>query len=99
MTGRESLERDAPEGGVGLEQLEADIPSFVAAPHDLGLGLAASLGMNQANALVEAQIRRHDSHTARVADVHGNGVRAPGREPFFPFDLEFHARDNAFVCA
>lgn len=88
-------ELDAPEGGVGLEELEANIPGFVAAPDDLRFGLAAAFRVNQPDALMEAQIAGDHGHAAGMADVHGDGVGAP----LAPFDLEFHARDDALVRA
>lgn len=92
-------ELDAPEGGVGLEQLEADVPSFVATPNHLGIGFAAALGMNQTDALVEAKIAGDHGHAAGMADVHGDGVGAPGRAVFLPFDLEFYAGEDTLVSA
>src|SRR5258708_11608617 len=85
----------AREASIRLYKFESGIPRFVAAPHYLGVGLTASLRMNQPDALVQRQVRPHNGHAAGVADVHGDGVRAFIPSPLLPLDKELHAGNDS----
>src|SRR5438046_6024373 len=88
-----------PEGSIRLHQLEACIPRFMAAPDNLGVGLAAGLWMDQPHALVQGNIRTHDCQTPRVAHVNRYSVGAFLGSALLPLYLELHSGNNAFVAS
>src|SRR5580704_108573 len=97
--GQNSLELHAPEGGVRLDQLEADVPSLVIAPDNFRLGLAATFGMNQTHASMQREWCADNRHAARMADIDGHRIGALLRRFLVPFDEEFNFRNDALVRA
>src|SRR5882724_10414501 len=69
------------------------------APYHQSLGLSARLRMDQPHLLVQRQRRSDDRHAAGVADINRYRIGSLLLRVFVPFDEEFHARDDAFVCA
>ena len=93
------LDGDAPEGGVGLVEGDADVPGFVAAPDDFAHGAAIVIGEDDFDGVVQRKIGADNGHAAGVADVNGDAVGAMGTAAVLPFHEETQAGFGAFMRA
>jgi len=86
-----------PEGRVWLHQLKADVPGFVVAPNNLRFRRAPAGGIDQPDAFVQRKPGPYYCQAPRLAYVYGDAIGALPFGAFFPFDLEFHARNDSGV--
>jgi hypothetical protein len=91
------LKLHAPEGSVRLNQFKAYVPSFVIAPNNLRLRGAPARGIDEPDAFVQRKSGPYNGQTPRFTYVNGDAVGALPFGAVFPFDLEFHARDDSRV--
>ena len=65
------------------------------APNNLRFRDAPALGINQAHALAQRKSSSDHGKTSGLAYVYGDAVGLLSFGAFFPFDLEFHSRNDA----
>jgi hypothetical protein len=69
------------------------------APNDLRFCNAPAHGIDQLDALAQRKPGPDYGQTSRLAYVHGDAIGALPFGALFPFDLEFHARNDSRVGA